>query len=435
MSVPRALHHPDLLAAAWAGVGPRAWPAFAETGRPGGAMGLPVAAVQQRICLRLRGDGGDRDRIRALLQRIDALNHDGLGVAGWLGYELGVALEDIPLPRPEAGGPPDAELVVFAPESLRSLPLTPLAARAATAAAATQAVQRPPPELARQRGAWLAAVSAALERIQAGGFYQVNLSVCFDVPAAGVAQLPLITALAAILQSQPVSLAMVFEGQNYRLLSGSMERFLALADGQVSSRPIKGTAARGVGAADEALRAGLLGSAKERAENTMIVDMVRNDLGRVCAPGSVRVTELLTCEPYATLWHLESDVVGRVRGGMAGLLEATLPPASVTGCPKVAAMGFIAAAEARRRGAYCGALGVSLPGGRADWSVGIRQLTLLNGSARISVGSGIVADSDPDAEWRETCLKAAASLAWLQQLIRLRSAEGGARAVSKGAGS
>ena len=142
------------------------------------------------------------------------------------------------------------------------------------------------------------------------------------------------------------------------------------------------------------------------------------------------MAELLACEPYATLWHLESEVIGQLQQGVspAALLEATLPPASVTGCPKVAAMGFIAAAEARRRGAYCGALGLSLPGGRADWSVGIRQITLQGDLARISVGSGIVADSEPAAEWRETCLKAAGALAWLGRLTRAAEGAGSATA-------
>jgi anthranilate/para-aminobenzoate synthase component I len=166
---------------------------------------------------------------------------------------------------------------------------------------------------------------------------------------------------------------------------------------------------------------GLLASAKERAENTMIVDMVRNDLSRVCAPGSVAVPHLLDCEPYTTLWHLESEVHGRMVGGArhGDLLSAILPPASVTGCPKVAAMGFIAGAEARRRGPYCGAMGLALAGGRADWSVGIRQLNVVDGRVQLSVGSGIVADSVAEREWAETCLKAAGGLLWLRRLVGL----------------
>ena len=408
------------LTAAWAGTGPRAWPVLPGTHGGRHAVALPAAAVQERLGLRLRGDRHDGQRVRQLLRRLDALNDAGLAVAGCLGYELGLALEDVPLPAPRHQGPPDADLVAFDPAELLRLPLPEARPTIGLAALAAEAMRRPPAELERQRDPWLAAVAQALTRIEAGGFYQVNLSVRFRAPAARVAGLPLLPCLAGVLRAQPVPYAMVFDGQDQRLLSGSMERFLGVQGRRVTSRPIKGTAPRGHGEADQRARDGLLNSPKERAENTMIVDMVRNDLGRVCEPGSVAVVELLACEGYATLWHLESEVTGRLPQGRraADLLAATLPPASVTGCPKIAAMSFIAAAEGRRRGAYCGALGLAMPGGRADWSVGIRQLAIIGDEAWISVGSGIVADSRPAAEWAETCLKAAGALAWLAQLER-----------------
>jgi len=177
-----------------------------------------------------------------------------------------------------------------------------------------------------QRDAWIAAVHEALAAIHAGSLYQVNLSVEFAVPAPkGLLRVPSLSILNALLQIQPVPYAMVFEADNQRLLSGSMERHLRVDGDRVSSRPIKGTAARGVGQEDLRAREVLLASPKERAENTMIVDMVRNDLSRVCTPGSVEVPEYLRCEPYTTLWHLESEVSGTLQPGrsLGDLLAAT----------------------------------------------------------------------------------------------------------------
>ena len=406
------------IAAAWAGVGTRAWPALAARAGPGDAILLPQRAVRDRLVLRLDASAADRGRAHATLARMDDLLAQGLSVAGYLGYEFGLALAGRPLPCSSIGAhPPDVDLLVFDARDLQTAPLPALAPAAAHAELAAT-----PADLHRQKGAWLAAVAQALDAIRAGSLYQVNLSVAFDVPApAGLDRAPLLPILAAALQTQPVPYALAFEGVASRLLSGSMERLVAVDGLHVSSRPIKGTAPRGTGAADELARLGLLASAKERAENTMIVDMVRNDLSRVCAPGSVAVPHLLDCEPYTTLWHLESEVHGRMVGGArhGDLLSAILPPASVTGCPKVAAMGFIAGAEARRRGPYCGAMGLALAGGRADWSVGIRQLNVVDGRVQLSVGSGIVADSVAEREWAETCLKAAGGLLWLRRLVGL----------------
>jgi len=384
-------------------------------------MVLPRRAIRDRLMLRLRGEHGDQLAARDLLAAVDDLHADGLSVAGYVGYEVGLALEGIPLPvAPAPTAPPDVDLLVFDAVDLETRQLPRLAAPASSLTGhVLHATARPPADLARQRDGWLQGARQAIAAIHRGAIYQVNLSVEFGVPAPPtLARASLLTTVAAALQIQPVPLAMAFDGMGRRLLSGSMERHLSLDGDRVSSRPIKGTAQRGSGEADSRQRERLLGSAKERAENTMIVDMVRNDLARVCVPGSVQVPQLLHCEPYATLWHLESEVQGRLMSAcrLGDLLAATLPPASVTGCPKVAAMKFIARTERRRRGAYCGSLGVALADGRADWSVGIRQLSVRDGEARLSVGSGIVADSVPESEWRETCLKAAGGLAWLDRM-------------------
>jgi para-aminobenzoate synthetase component 1 len=370
--------------------------------RDGGALGLPASAVRDRGTWRL-----DCTPPQVILQQAQVWHDAGLAVAGWLGYELGAALEGVAL-RPGLTGLPDADLVAFHPQDLQQVLVTP--SRPAGQPLAD------PADLLRQGPALRAQVRQALEAIAAGEVYQVNLSVCAHLPGLDLEHRTLLDLLGALLTAQPVPLAFAWQGADYRLLSGSMERFLTVVGDRVSSRPIKGTAPRHADPErDRELAVALRASAKEVAENTMIVDMVRNDLQRACHWGSVEVPVLLAAEPYATLWHLESEVSGTLRDPQLGgrLLEATLPPASVTGCPKVQAMHVIARLEQRRRGPYCGTAGVWLPDGRAEWSVGIRQVVLDHSGARLSVGAGIVADSDPEREWEEIRLKAQGALRWL----------------------
>lgn len=370
----------------------------------GAAIALPARAVQDRLTVRLRDD--PRQQARAVLVQAQRWHDAGLAVAGWLGYELGAALEGVPL-QPGLAELPDADLICFYPKELQDIALPP----------ARQGPELPEPaDLLRQGRALRQAVALALEAIRAGEIYQVNLSVAAHLPAVALLDAPLADLLAAVQATQPVPLALAWQGQGYRLLSGSMERFLAVADGGVSSRPIKGTAPRHADPREDAAEAlALPACEKEAAENTMIVDMVRNDLQRACGWGTVHVPVLLHAEPYATLWHLESEVRGTLRqpNDGAGLLEATLPPASVVGCPKIQAMHVIARLEGRRRGPYCGTAGLWLPDGRADWAVGIRQVLLTASGAQLSVGAGIVADSQPDREWQEIRLKARGALRWL----------------------
>jgi para-aminobenzoate synthetase component 1 len=189
------------------------------------------------------------------------------------------------------------------------------------------------------------------------------------------------------------------------------------ADGLVQSRPIKGTRPRGGDPVqDERERRALLASAKDRAENLMIVDLVRNDLGRVCELGSVRVPELMAVEEYASVFHLVSTVSGRLRRGCdaLGALRAAFPPGSMTGAPKLAAMRLLRELEPVRRGVYSGAIGYLDARGGADLAVVIRTLMLARGRAFLHTGGGIVADSEPESEWRETVAKAAPLLAALE---------------------
>jgi para-aminobenzoate synthetase component 1 len=203
-------------------------------------------------------------------------------------------------------------------------------------------------------------------------------------------------------------------GPGTAVVSASPERFLRVRHRDVETRPIKGTAASS---------AVLRESAKDRAENVMIVDLARNDLGRVCEPGSIRVPSLCTIESHPGLHHLVSTVQGRLRDGVATaeLLRATFPPASVTGAPKPRVLQAIEDLEPVRRGVYCGGLGwIDTSSGdpartTADLAVAIRTFTMLGrpgeGCTHFSVGGGVVADSKPELEWAETELKAARLLA------------------------
>jgi len=220
----------------------------------------------------------------------------------------------------------------------------------------------------------------------------------------------------------PAPFAAYLELPEAAILSSSPERFLRLdASGHVESRPIKGTRPRGATPdEDRRLEDELRGSEKDRAENLMIVDLVRNDLGRVCEVGSIEVPELMTVEPYATVHQMVSTVTGALRDDCDGvdLLRASFPPGSMTGAPKLAAMRLIDRLEPVRRGVYSGGLGYLDVRGGLDLSVVIRTLIVKDERAYLHVGGGIVADSDPIAEYHETLDKARALLAALARVVR-----------------
>ena len=198
-------------------------------------------------------------------------------------------------------------------------------------------------------------------------------------------------------------------------MTNSPERFLDVRDGRVEARPIKGTRPRSTDAvADAALVAELVASAKDRAENLMIVDLMRNDLSRVCRPGSVEVPRLCDVESYANVHHLVSVVTGDLADDrdVFDLLEASFPPGSITGAPKVRAMEIISELEGEPRGPYCGALGWIDGASAMDLNVMIRTAALRRSKsgwkASLRSGGGIVADSEPEAEYAETLTKASA---------------------------
>ncbi|TFG86483.1 MAG: anthranilate synthase component I family protein, partial [Gemmatimonadales bacterium] len=201
------------------------------------------------------------------------------------------------------------------------------------------------------------------------------------------------------------------------LVGASPERFLRVTpDGHVQARPIKGTRPRGRDAAeDAALRAELAGSAKDRAENVMIVDLLRNDLHRVCTPGSVQVSELCAIETHPAVFQMVSTIEGELAPGQdrCDLLASAFPGGSMTGAPKIAAMQILEGLEPCVRGWYSGCQGYLGFDGSLDLSIVIRGIQLIGGQALVGAGGAVVYDSDPEAEWEEARHKARASLAAL----------------------
>ena len=254
------------------------------------------------------------------------------------------------------------------------------------------------------RSAYLAQVHWAKEYIAAGDIYQVNLSHRLEGDWTGHTW-PLYERLRA---ASPVPYGAYLALDDCTVLSASPERFLRCEGHQVETRPIKGTRPRGATARqDRVLARQLARSGKDRAENLMIVDLLRNDLGKVCQVGTIQVPELFGLEGYASVWHLVSTVQGTVCPELTAVdvLRACFPGGSVTGCPKIRAMAIIEELEPVRRGVYCGAIGYLSFTGDMDTSIAIRTLVVREGRMYLQVGGAVVADSDPEAEYRETLAK------------------------------
>jgi len=253
---------------------------------------------------------------------------------------------------------------------------------------------------------YLAAVQRVIDYIYAGDIFQANFSQRFETP---LNEAPW-TLYQRLRTRNAAPFAAYLDFPDAPILSASPERFLRVsAAGHVETRPIKGTRPRGLGPEhDAALGRALTESTKDRAENLMIVDLLRNDLSRVCRPGTVRVPELFALERYATVHHLVSTVVGDLNTGVdaLGLLRAAFPGGSITGAPKLRAMEIIAELEPSQRGVYCGSIGYWSLSGELDTSIAIRTATVRNGRVYFSAGGGIVADSVPEQEYRETLDKA-----------------------------
>ena len=256
---------------------------------------------------------------------------------------------------------------------------------------------------------YLDAVTRVRDYIVAGDIFQANLSQRFQAPLLE----PPYELYCRLRRRNPAAFAAYLGFDDLTVLSASPERFLRLDENgrHVETRPIKGTRPRGLGPMhDAALGRALAESDKDRSENVMIVDLLRNDLSRVCRPGTVRVPELFALEQHPTVHHLVSTVVGELAPGAdaVDLLRAAFPGGSITGAPKVRAMEIIAELEPTRRGVYCGSIGYLSATGAMDTSIVIRTFTGRRGRVYFQAGGGIVADSDPEMEYRETLDKARA---------------------------
>lgn len=255
------------------------------------------------------------------------------------------------------------------------------------------------------REKYLAAVQQSIDYIHAGDIFQVNLSQRLLYPAKGDA----LSLYLRLRHCNPAPFAGWFDLGDSQIVSASPERFVRVHDNRVEARPIKGTRRR-TAWAEADLFAGdeLLQSEKDRAENVMIVDLLRNDLSRVCNPDSVRVTQLCSLETYQFVQHLVSAVEGTLAPGQTAvdLVRAAFPGGSITGAPKIRAMQIIAELEPTARGPYCGSLGYFGFDGSLDLSILIRTITASRGYWQFPVGGGITAQSSPDREYEETWHKA-----------------------------
>ncbi|MGH8934655.1 MAG: anthranilate synthase component I family protein [Egibacteraceae bacterium] len=350
----------------------------------------------------------------AAFQALDRLG--GGWWAGFLSYDLGRSVEQIVSRVPDDLDLPDLMLARFdarlavGPSGVHiegdgaTRPVLEIACRRARDGLGAPRAQRL--DLGHwssslSRGDFEARARAIIHLIRAGECYQVNLTRRLTCERSADP----IALFAAVAVGNPAPHAALLRLGGTAVVSASPERFLWRRGAQVETRPIKGTAQ------DPAV---LIRSAKDRAENVMIVDLARNDLGRVCAYGSVQVPDLCGVESHPGLFHLVSTVRGQLRAGVGTgeLLRATFPPASITGAPKAGVLQVIEDLEPCRRGVYCGAVGwIDADREALDLNVAIRTFVLAGGRTHLGVGAGIVADSDPAAEWRETELKAAKLLA------------------------
>lgn len=344
---------------------------------------------------------------------------------GWallLGYELGAQVEPV-LQLPPAPGRVPVALALRCPAAVlrdRSSGECVAVAEAGHAGLLEPLLADLAGQAPRAPGAWQApslleedppadftcGVERILGYLAAGDVFQANLSrgwrACFDAPVDPV------SLYARLRSASPAPFSALFAGDGWSVASASPERLLAVRGQRVETRPIAGTRARLPGDDDAARVRELIGHPKEQAEHVMLVDLGRNDLGRVCAPGSVEVDELMVVESYAQVHHIVSNICGRLRCGLGPgeVIAAVFPGGSITGAPKVRCIQIIAGLEGVGRGTYTGALGWLGRDGDMDLNILIRSAEVEGRLVRFRTGAGIVSDSDPALELEETRAKA-----------------------------
>jgi len=427
-------------------------PALLESGAGFGESGRwSVLAAHPRLVFEATGDAwrvhgpghqtgsGEGDGLEALAGLIarfglsdptqnpdaDAPPFQG-GLIGYFGYDLAPRLERLPRKAARDSRLPDLRFALYdtavtvdhatgrvalvAADLLGEGPGAVAARVGAWRKALDTPVARPAParlgpaasNFTRER--YLDAVRTALEYIAAGDIFQVNLSQRFTASGA-VDPLDLYVRLKS---QSPAPFAAYLAWDDLAVVSASPEWFYQTRGDRIVTRPIKGTRPRGGSPADDArLRAELAASPKDRAELTMIVDLERNDLGKVCRYGTVNVVDPLSVESFAQVHHLVATVEGMLRPGVGPIdvVRATFPGGSITGAPKIRAMQIIDELEPTRRGLYTGAMGYFSLGGTSGFNIAIRTMTVEGDRVSYQVGGGIVADSDPESEYDETLHK------------------------------
>jgi len=325
----------------------------------------------------------------------------GFFAAGYFSYELGYALEPRLTGLMPRGGRPllwfglfESQQSVSHAEAMRWL-----------AGLATGRAYAGPLASGLDEAGYAERFAKVRDYIFAGDVYQVNLTF----PARFAFQGDPLALYARLRQGAQAGHAAYVDDGARTILSFSPELFFSTGDGAISARPMKGTAPRGKDPVDDArIAAALKVSEKDRAENLMIVDLIRNDLGRVAKTGTVRVEDLFAVETYPTVHQMVSTVRAQLSPNTspADLVRALFPCGSITGAPKVRAMEIIQELETTPRGVYCGAVGCFAPDGSADFNVAIRTLTIKDGQGRLGIGGGIVADSSASGEYQECLVKA-----------------------------
>jgi para-aminobenzoate synthetase component 1 len=440
-------------AALFARIAHRPWAVYLDSGYPGGSHGrYDILAADPFITLTTRAEdteiweGGSlrvaQDDPFGLLQEVlarfpqdsDAFPFSG-GAIGYFAYDLARRLEQIPSLASDAECVPEMAVgiydwaVVVDHQERRAWLLghghDPSTQQNWAAlqtlftgpdAAASGAFKVTGPVLSNMdRAAYDRAFYRVQEYIFAGDCYQVNLAQRFAAPAQGDPWV----AYQQLRRISPAPFAAYLNTPGAQILSASPERFLQVRQGQVETKPIKGTRPRATDPAQDRRNAeALLASAKDRAENVMIVDLLRNDIGKNCLTGSVQVARLFELESFANVHHLVSTVSGTLAPGhdAIDLLRGCFPGGSITGAPKLRAMEIIEELEPHRRGVYCGAIGYIGFDGSMDTSIAIRTAVYAAGSIRFWAGGGLVADSEADKEYRETLDKASNMLELMQLL-------------------
>ena len=381
------------------------------------------------------------DALRQLLARYRAPARSqppmrAVGLLGFLSYDLNRWIERLPPPQPSGQTAPDMvwfgmRSVVLVdhleqrswlfslvdphrPASLARREalagLSQMEARLSASASDVTALQCTPhlsPDATSTQPEFERMVDRALEYIRAGDIFQANVSQRFTAHWQGSA-----LALYQVLrQINPSPFACFLSAGGLAVASCSPERLVRVQDGRIDTRPIAGTRPRGESSEQDAINSlELLMSEKERAEHLMLVDLARNDLGRVCAVGSVQVSELMTLEAYSHVIHIVSDVSGTLRKGTdaVDVIRAVFPGGTITGCPKVRCMQILRELEPVARGLYTGSLGYLGFDGTMDLNIAIRTMAIQGSHLSFHVGAGIVADSDPTREYHETLAKAGA---------------------------